>query len=309
MRGSRIYENILWLCCLAILFGGSAGASAGEGASVFDQEQIRIKYNMASGPYQKNHTFALSDEFASDEAPAFDAKRGYKSPAKAFVLSLVVPGLGQYYYGSRVKPFVFLGAEVAAWIFHVKYHNQGDDITAEFEAFNRAHWSRDDYEQKYLLWVYGVTDDEDLPVGTRGITHYLPNELTQQYYEMTGKYDQFAWGWDDAEMDGRDLDSYSASDPPDTVIGDATAPYSANRLHYEEMRNDANNAYDKATRMIYVSMVNRLISAFEALFATKKHNREVKRENDEFSRFKVSAKLKSYYAKRDTPFITVTYKF
>ncbi|MEW5796303.1 MAG: hypothetical protein AB1772_08060, partial [Candidatus Zixiibacteriota bacterium] len=41
-----------------------------------------------------------------------------KSPFKAFILSAVLPGAGQYYMGSRIKPILFLGAEAAAWGFH-----------------------------------------------------------------------------------------------------------------------------------------------------------------------------------------------
>ena len=305
----KSFHGFAVLPLVVLVFTAVVSASSSPGSSVFDIEQMKIRFNTASQPLYDSEVLSLSEEFATEKPPVYESGRGYKSPTKAFFLSLAVPGLGQYYYGSRVKPFVFLGAEVAAWVFYFNWHGEGDDITAEFQAFNKAHWSREDYEDKYLLWVFGVTSDTELPTGTRGITHHLPDDFTQQFYEMTGKYNQFSWGWDDAVLDGRDLDSYSMSDPPDTVLGAETVPFSANRLHYETRRNDANNAYDRATRMIFVSMANRLISAFEALFTTRSNNRKLRAYDGEFGRIKVRTSLKSYYAKSDTPFITVTCKF
>lgn len=306
MRRHLFYTCTILILGLVFCVSGVTASTAQEG-SLFDAELMKIRYNTASQPiYESHQVVMLSEEFATEQPPVFGSGEGYKSPTKAFFLSLAVPGLGQYYYGSRVKPFIFLGAEVAAWAFYINWHNEGDDLTSDYEAYNHAHWSRDDYST-YLEVVFGVSSDSELPTGTRGITHHLPDDLTQQFYEMTGKYDQFSWGWDDAALaDGTVLSGIS---PEDTVVGGATVPYSANRLHYETMRNDANNAYDRATRMIFVSMANRLVSAFEALFTTKSNNKKLRAQSDEFGRLKVKARLRSFYAKNDTPYITVTWKF
>lgn len=304
MRLKTFCRNLTGLTCLLVCLSGSAAALELEAGSVFDTEQLKIRYNLASSDSFERSSFDLSRSFAADQPPASESGKGYKSPAKAFFLSLAVPGLGQYYYGSKIKPALFLGVEVASWALYFNWHNEGEDITAEFEAFNRAHWSRDRYEQEYLFYVYGVTDDEDVPPGTTEISHHLPDTRTQQYYEMTGKYDQFAWGWDDAVLNGETL-----GPSVQAITGPATTPSSARRAFYETRRNDANNAFDRATRMIFVSMANRLISAFEAMFTTRAINKKIRRENSEFGNFRVSAKLKSYYTKRDTPYISLTYKF
>jgi len=298
-------RNWPWLCCLLIFLSGSLYAFDTGHESLFDTEQINIRYNLTGALAVEAQAVQFSEGFASDEPPAFgDRHKGYKSPAKAFLLSLAVPGLGQFYYGSKIKPVLFLGAEVTAWVLYFKWHNEGDDITAEYEAFNRDHWLRDRYEQEYLSYVYGVTDDEDVPASFTEVTHNLPDTRTQQYYEMTGKYDQFAWGWDDAVLDGEVLGPNVQA-----ITGPEITPYSANRLFYETRRNDANNSYDKATRMVIVSFANRLFSAFEAFFATKSINAEARRQAQEFGRIKLDAKLKSFYSWRDTPCVTVTYKF
>ena len=280
--------------------------------SVFDQERSRLRFEFSAAYSQisdfDNQRF---DDISAEAGSAQPVQYKHKSPVKAFLLSMAVPGLGQFYYGSKVKPVIFLGAEVATWALYFKWHGQGDDLTADFEAFNRKHWSRYSYEEEYLNWVYGYTDDDEIPPDeAKGITHHLPDTETQQYFEMTGKYDQFAWGWDDAVLSGQTLNDF-ASHPGDlpAITGGATVPYSARREIYETMRNDANNKYDNADKMVIVALVNRLISGFEAYFTTQSHNRKVEESSEEFSRLQVRAKLLSYREKRDTPFLQFTYKF
>ncbi|MBE9479092.1 MAG: hypothetical protein IMY80_03930, partial [Chloroflexi bacterium] len=201
----------------------------------------------------------------------------------------------------------FLSAEVASWIFYFKWHGQGDDLTDEYEQFNRDHWYRERYEDKFLLWTYGVADDDSIK-GEEGITEHLPDEDNQQYYEMTGKYDQFAWGWDDAVRNDSTLYHYDSSNSPGPCIDDGV-PSSENRDTYEGMRDNANKRYDRATRMIFVSIANRLISAFEAYFVTKSRNNKIKRDTWDLTRLKVRTSLKSYHSYGDTPFVTFAYRF
>ncbi len=231
---------------------------------------------------------------------------GLKSPIRGFLYSLAVPGLGQYYYGGKIKPLVFLSAEIASWALYFRWHGDGDDLTQDFEHFNQEHWKRTDYET-YLLWVYGETDDSK--IDEPEISHQLPETRTQQYYEMTGKYDQFAWGWDDAILDGNDLNDYDSASPPPPIDRAANAPYSERRFEYEQMRDDANRRYDRATRMVFVSLTNHLISAFEAFFAIKSRNNKIEKTRWAGGRVRVRARLKSYHSQWDTPFMTVAYKF
>lgn len=303
----RYRKTIVTLCCLFIL-PLMAAADGKLESSVFDNEQVSLKYNLSSGIGSEATVSNYQSEFqGSDELN--DADYQEKSPFKAFLLSLAVPGLGQYYNGSKIKPFIFLGIEATCWIYNVKLNNDGDDITAEFEAFQRAHWSRTSYEDEYLMWVYGVNDDNLVDPSHVEISHHLPDTETQQYFEMTGKYNQFAWGWDDAELNGLTIDDYSSGNPMPPVAGD-NVPTSANRLFYEQRRDDANTKYDQAKRMIMVAAFNHVISAFEALISANRINkRNGGGADDEFSSWKVNAQLKSYNAKRDTPFLNVAYSF
>jgi hypothetical protein len=304
------------------LFITNAAASIKLKGSVFEREHHRIRYETAFQALGENSGFSADTDFSSFVTGSAESSE-LKSPGKAFFYSLAVPGLGQYYYGSKVKPVLFLSAEVASWIFYFKWHGQGDDLTVEYEEFNRLHWDQKWYEDQ-LRWTYDEeirdaygldpTDDldtiaiDDKDIDVQELAHDLPDTRSQQYYEMTGKYDQFAWGWDDAERNDSTLYDYDSSNSPGPCINDGV-PSSENRDTYEGMRDDANNRYDRATRMLFVSIANRLISAFEAYFVTKSRNNKIKRDTWDLTRLKVRTRLKSYHSYGDTPFVTFAYRF
>lgn len=310
------FVQFVWVVALAAgclsMPGGDCIAGGYVNHSPIALENQRLRYGFAAGLLSSGNTSyaATQDEVEVDEFG--HSRKGQKSPVKAFLLSAAVPGLGQWYYGSRVKPFIFLGVEAATWTLNLKWHSDGQEATDVYEAFNNAHWSRQDYYQ-FLYWTYGEWDDE--LIDARELSHHLPDQQIQQYFEMTGKYDQFAWGWDDAELNGSMLSDYDSASPPPRVNTASNVPYSANRVHYEDLRDDANKKFDRARKMIVVAIVNRLVSSLEAYFVTKSRNERT--EDDEFggtspgllSRLKFNASLKSYHEKRDTPYVKVTYKF
>ncbi len=273
--------------------------------SLFGQAQQRLHYSTVISEQENAPFLTTTDESASSKID--DKRETSKSPAKAFLLSMVLPGAGQYYAGSRIKPFAYLGVEVASWVFYSKWQSEGNTKTDEFEQFNRDHWSEEDYTLN-LLWTYGETDDENITASE--MSHHLPDTRTQQYYEMTGKYDQFSWGWDDAQLNGRTLDTYNIGDPPPRTVTPETTPISLNRNKYEKMRKDADDHYTRATRMIYVSMLNHLVSAFEAFIIVKKQNKAQESTLSALlERTDLRASLRSYNAVVDTPFMTLSYNF
>jgi len=283
----------------------SAGIEAP--ASAFEIEHQKLRYQFAYGAIDQGTIYAAVDEVVWETEETTQAS-GFKrkSPLKAFLLSMAVPGLGQYYYGSRIKPVIFAGIEVASLFLHFKWDGDGDDMVAAFEQYNRIHWSRDSYEQKYLNWAYGTTNDGEL--GTE-VSHHLPDTRTQQYYEMTGKYDQFAWGWDDAVLNGNSIDDYDSTQAPPKIESDITTPYSARRFIYEGMRYDANQKHAKASDILFVTMANHLAAGFEAYFATRKLNQQGDRGAVILSEVKIKPSLKSFYTRLDTPWLGVAYSF
>ncbi len=224
----------------------------------------------------ESSTFDIEGESSRDQAIA---KK--KNPHKAFLYSLIIPGTGQLYTGSKIKALLFFSVEAVSWYGYATYQSNGDDKTALFEAYADERWSR----ERYAGFLITVPPEYHF-------THELPETNTQQYYEMIGKYDQFVYGWDDTTPQPAHFDNLPVA-------------YSEHRLHYEDMRHEANQEYSKSTRMIMAAMLNHLASAFEAALAAKRHNNRVKSLADRLS-------FKARLARMDherVPILTISYKF
>nr|MBN2276741.1 hypothetical protein [candidate division Zixibacteria bacterium] len=232
-------------------------------------------------------------EFGFEQENIYDYD--YKSPQKAFIYSLLIPGWGQRYCGSHImKTMGFLGTEIGMWMGYFNFHNNGNKLTDDFEAFADDHWVEGDstVSESYRGWLYAVDSTED------EFTHTLPDFNNQQYYEMIGKYDQFRTGWDDYWLDP---DYYE-------IVDSATGGkvyLSPNRAKYEDMRKDANDELDKANKFIIGSVLVHLVSAFDAAISAKRHNR------NEASKMwlSVKAEMKRYSAKEIIPVFTIACRF
>ncbi|MDF1545459.1 MAG: hypothetical protein P1R58_10185 [bacterium] len=307
---NRLCKQIMVLAAMILLAGPSSALDLNQ--SLFDSELTNVRYGLSSAAdeFEEEESPKTTDDLADDFAWEHKGlEYTHKSPTKAFLLSLAVPGAGQYYYGSKTKAGIFLGVEALSLFMYAKLDGDGKDLEDAFALFNESHWSRADYYE-YLVRAYNdsiVTSTDD-----PAFTHTLPDSNTQQYYEMTGKYDQFSWGWDDAVLDGETLDDISGPGyrlTPSNPDDPAPIPTSKNRDTYQQMRADANSKLDQSKRMLFVTMFNHLASAFEAFITTKRHNDQARRADHEFANWKVRANLKSFYASFDTPTVKVSYNF
>lgn len=229
--------------------------------------------NAFTGEGQQGDDFT----FGFDEAETI-YEYDFKSPKKAFIYSLLVPGLGERYTKSSVlKSLFFLGVEAGMWMGYFNYHNDGQKLTDDFEDYADGNWN----EQAYRDWlVANNLNEEDL-------THQLPETRDQQYYEMIGKYDQFRAGWSDF-----DPDLYDSTESPV-------------RLTYNLDRLKANDKLDQANNFIILSMVNHLLSAFDSALAAKRHNKNKSAE----MWLSVRADMKKYSATESMPILKISCRF
>ena len=195
----------------------------------------------------------------AEDEPTSPAKR---SVLKAALFSAVLPGAGQIYNHSYWTALLFLGIEAGGIYTNIKYNNEGDELTAEFERFADAHWFEpeywrslsDDASQQAPPIYIGPTSIDSLRVYERAaFSHFLPASKNQTYYENIGKYDQFNGGWDDGSGNARQRDS-------------------ANRQTYTYMRQDANDKYKTATTGVTVVIINHLLSALHAAYLANSFN-------------------------------------
>ncbi|MFC1728884.1 DUF5683 domain-containing protein [candidate division KSB1 bacterium] len=168
-----------------------------------------------------------------------------RSPVKAAALSLLLPGAGQLYAGSAWKALGFFTTEVAMWFGHTHFNSEGDKIDAEFRAYADLHWIRDNY----IDWLDSLPESE-----RERLSHTLPEKKTQQYYEMIGKYRQFLAGWPDSD-------------------GIIESPM---RLSYMARQNDSNVEYKRAELLVNLMVLNRVVSAAEAVISINRRNSRIR---------------------------------
>lgn len=214
-------------------------------------------------------------EGGTDPEPALRSKgRAGKSSKRAFLLSALVPGLGEWYAGSKKRGLAFFGAEAALVGLWAAWRGKGNDLEEEFRAVADEHWD----PLNYLVW-------RDSPISRNSsITHALPcsSEVVevyipamreggrasfggcapseiQQYYELVGKYDQFVAGWDDIVWDD------NTGNPVEPTEVDSVENFrSERRLRYEGQRNESNRFLKRASTVSGVILINHVISAIDA---------------------------------------------
>lgn len=267
------------VCLLTIIL---ALCSLGNATALVEnkEETISFRGDLTQAEFEqsmKMFQFSQSSFLAQETGPMTEQEDvdiyGFKgkSVKKAFAYSLLVPGSGEFYAGSKIKAAAFLGIDIALWALYFNYRGQGKDEEKKYRTFADGNWIQDEYSQWLIDSVYVHVSTPNPNVTYENVcdsfpywdteenewtyfSHRLPDSKTNQYYEMIGKYNQFRWGWDD--FDG--LSSFLRDD-------------------YMDMRHDANNLLNKATHLAMFSLANHILSAFDAAISVRKYNKKGER--------------------------------
>ncbi len=163
------------------------------------------------------------------------------SRRKALLLSLLVPGLGQRYNGSRMREHIFLGLEGAIWtsfvVFKFQESHRTDDFEEWAEAFAEVPGGGKDEEFYRILTIYDDVDDYNTSVRIDARTLFPDDRAGQLNYESENSFgaDKF-FRWKN----------------------------NTRRLDYRLIRNDARDSGQRADFALVAAVLNRLISAVEA---------------------------------------------
>lgn len=175
---------------------------------------------------------------------------GHKSPGRAFLYNILVPGAGHLYAGNK-RGWAHLGAEGVAWVTYFYYHERGTNKEDEYLAHADEHWDMDRY--------HSACQCEDSPEDS--LINYFKEHNKQHYYEDIVKLNAYAGGWDDP----------------------------ANRNFNRGMRNDSNNFLKNAHYAVVGGFVNRVVSAFDVLRMLKRQTRSMLGEDTQV-RFRLRTK-------------------
>lgn len=244
-------------------------------AQNIELENYKLTGNLlADSKIVLNNYEELSAVFALDDLPE------KKSPLLAGVMSAVLPGSGEFYVGEYLKAAIFFAVEVTLITVAVVNNNEGDELTAEFEAFADEHWNAVDYSE-YMMdhWQeLGLSEQCVIDINYEGnlqpwervnwndlnhcesligvFSHRLPIHGQQQYYELIGKYKQYSSGWD-----GFNGTSYNQVPQ---IMKD-----------YSVMRGNANDAYNVASTAVVGLYINHLLSAVDAIWSATTYNKNL----------------------------------
>ncbi len=203
-----------------------------------------------------------------------------KSAVLAGILSGIMPGAGEVYVGGTtnyIKAGAFLLIEAVSIYYDISYNKRGDAQTNYFQNFADQHWS----VVKYAEWINANTSGPKIPInpntslppwqrvdwnalnmaedsiGAVGFTHHLSPHGEQQFYELIGKYPQYARGWDD----------YVTTSNPDY--------HSPLFDFYAHERGYANDLYKIASRGAAFIYVNHLLSVLDAIWSAVSFNKDL----------------------------------
>jgi len=241
----RIFRNSIFILVAATISGSVA---------VAETDIVSTSDNVFFAP-QSPILAQADDEWgvSTGLAPLNERVDGYKSPSRAAMFSLLLPGLGEIYVGdSKTRAITFISADIGIWGAFFTYHQM-------------SNWKEDDFRQ--------------LAISKAGVD---PEGKTDHFWDMVGFYDNR----DEYNKISR---VYSRENPffPETEDWDWQWTDIADRGNYRDIKNDSKAFSRNADWMLAAAGLNRAVSAFFAWRAAKGHNRSL---IDEFSKIRFDYK-------------------
>ena len=169
------------------------------------------------------------------EQNAVVTKNHTPSKTKAFFLSLLIPGAGEYYLGSKKMARIFLGVEIGLWAGYLALNEYGGWIEHDYQLFAVSHAG---------ITRHGKDHDFYVDIGNfNDLTQY--NEVKLQQRDVNSLYpdkDEFQWKWDKE----------------------------SSREKYSDMRVKTDQVYQSALFVIGGIFINHIVSSLDALRLAKK---------------------------------------
>ena len=284
---------------------------AGFGLYLFCQEKPKTDIDQWLIQTEEEQQNAMRDSVVTNDLIKQNYNR--KSAQLAMVMSMLVPGAGQFYANKTVlTTYIFPILEIGLIGGLVYFNNEGKDKTKKYEKYAngekityttangteingyRYDRARQDSVQAILINVNTV-DIYD------GSYFRLDKTNTQHFYEDIGKYPQYVFGWMDWyyrfacdesgnpvspdsirwKFDG-ELDSpnmrWTGNYPlwgndTETLIPNDSHDMSRMRQTYIRMRNDAKDSYSIAHLFTLGLAFNHLAAGLDAVRVTRNFNR------------------------------------
>lgn len=188
---------------------------------------------------EENSQTLLSRNLLQEEEE-FSTSWKKKSPSKAFLLSLALPGTGQLYSGDKTKAKVFLGAEVVWW--------------GSFWLFKTlSNWKEEDYKN------FAAAHADVNPEGKS--EDFYSN---MSFYNTRDEYNQFT----------RLFNGPSQPVYPEDDFWNWEWESNNARLEYRDLRNQSKTFDRRALYSVGAAILSRIVSGLDAAKTAKKYNQK-----------------------------------
>ena len=222
-----------------ILFLGILSFSASVGAKEADQAFFSSEPLLLKGLAEyKSLSFADSIQVAEQmQTPLEGAEKGRVSTLKAVGLSVLLPGSGHWYLGSRNRAKLFFGIEAAGWTSFAGFLWYSNLREKDYQNYAVVHAGADPTGKEEQFWrslTFYENRDEYNKIGR--VTN-----LANPFYPEIAFYN---WQWDSPES----------------------------MQQYREMRNSSKTAHRRAIFTLALLGVERLVAAADAYRLAKRIN-------------------------------------
>lgn len=267
----------------AIFFlSGTAFASGDPKSEIqggFDLEAYRLEETLRfAGRKLESPSVRYEDLMEARNSPPGRSLRpgGKKKMAIAMAASAILPGAGELYlyFDSGYRPAlyrapVFMALDVYLWYGYKTNLDKGKDFKSEYEDYCDAHWSEERFLQQHPYCEGLIGGCSDYQVYNENASEmqqfffiYMPkSQDREEYYENCGKYDAFAFGWDDWDGTGWD-GSYETFEP-----------WTPHRTEYWSIRDESDKYLVRADQHVMLAIVNRVLSVLDAAWVAYAINR------------------------------------
>lgn len=187
---------------------------------------------------------------ANESAVALAANQNLqprKSANEAFLYSLIIPGMGQLYTGAK-HGYLYTAAEVGLLATYFILRNNASNTREDYRDVVRQHVI---FDGPGSFEDWDPVEDFEHATQYENWDHVYDSEETRK---RTGK-----WYWDDAR---------SFKDEPDVDI-EFDSP---RRLEAFDLRQKANDTFQRARTILGLALLNHVVSAVEARITTKRIN-------------------------------------
>ncbi len=221
---------------------------------------------------------------------------GYRSPLRAMLFSLAIPGAGQAYTKKYVKAGVFAAVEIAAIVGAVTFKNTGDEIRDDAHAVADRGFSTALLSDFYTNAIeYGVSNNNaqidveqylfsiySSDTSGTAVDKYIESVVTDRY--SSAKRTDVVQGWvDAAPLYNKDATGATPFYLESGIVVDAVMkmkiagdnPYGTSALQeqYKGLLDSSEKRYGWSQDMIVAILVNHIASATDAFIGAHRYNR------------------------------------